>query len=485
MLARLNESLLADVLQWLDWPDLLAADSAATAKSFRAHWLLAVSRLNVEASLGRLWKQWGKEWNCAFSWVCSREIWLPKEIKFPDRADNAETGRLALAGPKAGRVKLIRFNLHGKEGISIDFLEPLVGLEHLVLECCWKLTDADLFKLQPLVALKHLELESCAMVTNLRSISSLVSLEQLALTNCNKFNDSTLLGLQPLTNLQRLHLQAYSDRKLSIAGVAHIATLTQLRVLNLGCSTITDAALAPISALKSLTELHIIERDPLCTTKVTGTVLEHLKKLPLTAISLCCKATDAGLAALRYFPGLKDFKLWDAEDVTDEGLQHFRHFTCLERLDLCSCPGITDAAFQHMAGFSCLKKLSLDYSEITGVGLAHLARSASTLTELDLSDSPVNDAGLVHIGELTALRLLGLGAQEDNYDQVTDAGLAHLHALKELRSIWLSSLTAVSKAAAEALIDHCPHLERILLPESCFKDEVFKLQLRERRVECR
>jgi hypothetical protein len=64
-------------------------------------------------------------------------------------------------------VALKTLNLAGCFSIiGLQALAPLVALETLNLDCCKRITDADLMALAPLVALKTLNLCGCDKITD-------------------------------------------------------------------------------------------------------------------------------------------------------------------------------------------------------------------------------------------------------------------------------------------------------------------------------
>ena len=93
----------------------------------------------------------------------------------------------------------------------------------------------------------------------------------------SKVTDAGLANLAALTNLRRLHLEktAVTD-----AGLAHVKGLANLEYLNLYGTAVTDAGLAHLSGLKNLKNLYLWQ------TKVTAEGAANLKKsLPAVNIN--------------------------------------------------------------------------------------------------------------------------------------------------------------------------------------------------------
>lgn len=174
--------------------------------------------------------------------------------------------------------------------------------------------------------------------------------------------------------------------------------------------------------------------------------LSEVKVLNLSHTSV----TDGGLAHIKGLPGLQDLGL-AATKVTDAGLAHLERSSGLQVLSL-ALTGVTDAGLVHLTGLSALQALSLRDTSVADAGLAHL-KGLPELGSLYLHRTHVTDAGLAHLEGLTGLRELYL--QET---QVTDAGLAHLKGLSGLRHLYLDE-TRVTDAGVAALKKALPNLE--------------------------
>ncbi len=85
-------------------------------------------------------------------------------------------------------------------------------------------------------------------------------------------------------------------------------------------STATEADVDAIRALADLSTLHYLN------------------------LSYCAGVTDAGLAHLEGFTGLRQLFLRGCANITDAGLRHLRGLDTLRTLDLSDCPQLTPAA---------------------------------------------------------------------------------------------------------------------------------------------
>ncbi len=179
------------------------------------------------------------------------------------------------------------------------------------------LTDGDLEALAPL-PLRSLSISSCVRLTG----GCLHHLTAWALRSL----DVSWLGIEPasmgalcampLRELYMAHCGAANS-----AGLAHIAGLYHLRVLDLSSnSSLDDDALSSLSNLFTLQCLYLDR----CV-NITDDGMFHIGALPLTELSLdSCPIGDDGLAFLADLP-LKSLSL-ELSSVSDAGL------------DLLACP---------------------------------------------------------------------------------------------------------------------------------------------------
>jgi beta-lactamase regulating signal transducer with metallopeptidase domain len=211
--------------------------------------------------------------------------------------------------------------------------------------------------------------------------------------------DSDLKRLADLVGLQSLDLK--NSGRVTDTGVAHLAGLTRLLLLDLEGTKITDAGL---EHLRGLSELQYL----------------RLKSTPVT---------DAGLAYLKGLTGLSALNLQDT-GITDVGLEHLKGLTRLQALDV-SGTRVTDAGMVHVKGLTRLQKFTANDTRITDAGLVPL-QGLTGLKAVELADTQVTDAGLEHLKGLTGLEDLVLPGQ------ITDAGMEHLKGLTRLQALWFS-----------------------------------------------
>lgn len=120
--------------------------------------------------------------------------------------------------------------------------------------------------------------------------------------------------------------------------VQDLADIDRVRHLDLYSMGITDADLAHLRVLTSLSSLDLRE------TQIAGEGLVHLRDLPdLTTLSLayCKQLTGAGLASLRFLTGLTSLDLSQAT-ITDASLAYLADLTSLTVLELFGCNQLTE-----------------------------------------------------------------------------------------------------------------------------------------------
>jgi Leucine-rich repeat (LRR) protein len=105
-------------------------------------------------------------------------------------------------------------------------------------------------------SLRHLIVEACPLISDagLAHVASLSQLQLLNLSLC-EITDAGLAHVSSLTQLQSLNLSDCS--LMTVAGLAHVSTLSQLQSLNLSrCRLITDAGLAHLQTALPTLAIH-------------------------------------------------------------------------------------------------------------------------------------------------------------------------------------------------------------------------------------
>lgn len=207
----------------------------------------------------------------------------------------------------------------------------------------------------------------------LARVRSLPALRELSIASVKPPGDEALAALAglPLTSLDA-SASSFGD-----AGARHLATLTQLRHLQLARTGLTDASAEALGALAHLEELS------LAGTSVGDATLAALSKLPeLRELDLGrTEVTDAGLAHLEALPHLERLSL-DRANLTDAGMQHLGRLTSLRFLSLRDVETITDEGFKELLNLTHLRKLFFSSLHVTAEAeAALLARLPNLLTD--------------------------------------------------------------------------------------------------------
>lgn len=248
----------------------------------------------------------------------------------------------------------------------------------------------------------------------------------------------------------------------------------------LGNTWVTDADLAPLASLRDLRRLD------LSLTYVSDRGLEILKSLEkLEELNLFAAEfiTDTAISYLRGHPNLRKLNL-RGTDITDTSLRYIAELPALRSLDV-SFTLISEVGLESLDTLVQLEELVVGANEIKGVGLNAL-RLLASLRTLSLSGVQmrngarcwavvVGEPELETIGTLTRLETLNLGwglgsgaarpdlgrgvggsggsncRVRDGGIKVTNSGLQKLTTLNRLQSLDLSGSEITSEGLATAL----------------------------------
>jgi len=177
----------------------------------------------------------------------------------------------------------------------------------------------------------------------------------------------SLANSTPLRNLLGIE---FRGSLITDNGLKCLAAGDHLRMLLIdGCSQITDAGMAHLNELPSLSALCV--RDDTGRMNLTDASLAHLAKLPrLRSLALSGGFSDVGLDHLRKLAPLQWLELEKA-NITDSGLAHLQGLTSLETLVISSVT-ISDAGLVHLRRLARLKHLSVSGTQITPEGIESL-----------------------------------------------------------------------------------------------------------------
>jgi hypothetical protein len=262
---------------------------------------------------------------------------------------------------------------------------------------------------------------------------------------CGQMTDAALERLSRLGHVTRLNLDG--SKRLTDAGLRHLAGMPQLRELDLSDypgGTITDHGL---EAMRHLTELRHFKMCWQGAVSDAGVAhlgrCDHLERVTL----LGTPTGDGALRALAGKPGLRSLKT--GRQVTDAGLQLLRHFPAFqtwpgveprfgimsfeaEPIHLLIDGPFTDTGLANLAGLEGLLGLTFFWHtpQLTPDGLRTLA-DIPNLAFLGCQDRLCDDTAMRHIAALPRLRMLmGQGSVAG------DDGWAALSRSRTIEHIW-------------------------------------------------
>ncbi len=262
-------------------------------------------------------------------------------------------------------------------------------------------------------------------------LEHLPALKTINMRQCSKIDEGGLAHLKKVPQLERL-LLLYT--RTNNAGLAEVANLENLVVLDLRGTKIGDEGVNSLTKLDKLVDLKIRS------TSVSGESMATIGKMTkLRYLAL----EDAGvgdehIGELAPLKNLVSFNIMRTF-VSDEGLAHFG-----------------DQKFQDVR---------LRDTAVGGPGLEALKGSIPTLKYLDLSETLIDNDGLSYIAPFTNLETLSVwnGTMDDD-------GLEPLTALTKLKSLDIHGCRGLSSDCAEHLMK-MKNLEVLNIAESNFDDD--------------
>jgi Leucine-rich repeat (LRR) protein len=285
-------------------------------------------------------------------------------------------------------------------------------------------------------------------------------------------SDKGLKELAALTHLKLLSL-SFTNVTLSAEaeeGLDALACLTNLRILNVAHNRLDRYAIARLSKLPCLEELHLdgIELSPAMIDELGK--LKSVNALGLTKTSM----DDNGLLQLARFPKLRRLNLAQTK-ITDAGLLNLAKLHDLESLNLWAT-AITDEGVRHLGALRNLKSLDLSSTQISNAGLRELT-SLQNLQRLNVSGTTVTDDGLAELAKLPRLKNVTIYGTS-----TTNRSLKVLSALQDLEMLFLGG-SSFSKVRASDLAPF-QHLKVLGITSRCLDHSTFR-ELEKTRPELR
>jgi len=195
--------------------------------------------------------------------------------------------------------------------------------------------------------------EQQATNSMLEIIGGMQSVQRLHAWHCDLITDAGLVHLSRLTNLRWLDFDCSSN--ITTAGIAHLASLQNLESLNLSCCNLITGLQSLPSNLKRLSLAH-------CTQITDAEFVRLIPKLELLILHGCVQMTDAGIAHITKLSSLTTLDLGWCTSLTDAALEHVATLTNLNELHLSGCTQLEKSEPLHQ--LKCLQRL--DVAKCTG-----------------------------------------------------------------------------------------------------------------------
>jgi Leucine-rich repeat (LRR) protein len=208
-----------------------------------------------------------------------------------------------------------------------------------------------------------------------------------------------LKHLVDLPHLGWLAAAAFDDQMPVIAAMPH------LRFLGCQDTPASDTAWVALGQSRSIEKIWGRRCHGLRTEGFLA--LSRMPSMRSLSVS-CLNVEDRGLAALPYFPALRELM---PMDVPDAGYRHIGRCREMDSLVLMYCRDTTDAAMEHLAGLPKLTKYFVSYNLSTDRTPEILAGIGSLESVTFDQCAAITDAGIQHLRRLPHLRELRAAGQ--------------------------------------------------------------------------
>jgi internalin A len=259
--------------------------------------------------------------------------------------------------------------------------------------------------------------------------------------------DDDLGKLATMTELRRIDL---SHTKITDLGLAHLRPLRKVTYLNcFYCDFVTDGGIAFLKQWENLEHLNVRGSE------VTSRVLEHLanmKKLKSLHIGFS-RVNDDGFDALSSLESLEELHI-GGNKMSGLALPLLRLLPALRHLDVNGSQRtdsgrwglmLTDLNIESVAGLTQLEVLNMGGAIVSDVGMKALERLVNLHT-LDLSRMEITAGGIAPLTKLPKLRRLNLWQST----RIDDAAARYVVEMKRLEILDLAE-TIVTDAILDPL----------------------------------
>ena len=338
---------------------------------------------------------------------------------------------------------------------GLRHLAACKGLSYLCLT--GDFTEKGISYLKDVNSLKTLYVFSDPKFTNecLKPVSQMPQLERFSIHWVDTVTDDGIQYLASMPNLRKLDLY---NAKLTDKACEYISQIKTLDYLNLPNHQITDEGISRICELENLKFLWAggSSSSPLTDKSlVSVSKLKNLEELCIAGNGF----TDEGVKNIAGLKNLKRLWLFNAPQVTDASLKVIGQLKKLQTLALPSKSQITVSGLKNLNYLSDLKSLNIytarqDKSVMDISGLVDLTNLSITLNHTSTEKDSFQDEDMACLGKLKKLDTLqicspgigdmGLGCLSDldnliflnvAESEITDAGLIYLGGMKKLQRI--------------------------------------------------
>ena len=343
---------------------------------------------------------------------------------------------------------------------------PLMGLEMVAQ----KLSADSLAKFYSLPNVREINVDTPVQLAAFRSLKAAPPVELFSIASPTAADLDRLAAIQNLRSLQVL------DAGNQV--IPAIAKLRGLEYLNIMSQSLTDADLAPLSALTKLKSVGI--HGP----KLTPAVASTFAGAPVTQFVFdSMKLTDARLAEVAKLKGVTQLRLAGAS-LTDAGFAHLENLAALEELTLENVSGVTAAGVAHLTKLPKLRTLTVfnapgagplagltgapALTKLTTIGVDAKALAVvgrlPKLRALAVQGVPVNSEELAALAPTSKLTLLEIRPAQGK--PITDAGARAIAQVKTLKTLYLAEAKLTD--AGVAALGTMPNLELLSIAGTSF-----------------
>jgi hypothetical protein len=267
----------------------------------------------------------------------------------------------------AGRVTAISFRASWVTDADLRKLAAYPTLRALDLSLT-RVTDQGMQELKGLTGITDLNLRFAEYVTDegISAIKNWKTLKRLTLHG-TKASDTSLEHIQNIASLEWLDAGSIM---LTDVGLERLTLLPNLKALTIGGNELGDAGLQALRQMPGLTYLDLSGRQGtdsnVWAISMSDVGLEAVLTLTqLRELRFGCTSIGVGIEGAK-------FAEVSMMSVTPRWLEKMKSFTKLERLKLQGCDKVDDSAIPTLAAFSSLIELDLKGTAVTEKGLAAL-----------------------------------------------------------------------------------------------------------------